>query len=144
MHFLKLNNLSNSIASLLLLLALLTLVPNPSFSPIDSPSTESNLNESGERIFPGLPNTSDGLSELEQKEEQAQNEKALLQQQQNWSTYEDPLLGIQFEYPSWWEKTQREDLVKFYLLPDRDDLMYYEIFANVHYFLPPLPAEMNT
>lgn len=65
-------------------------------------------------------------------------------QQQNWSTYEDPLIGIQFEYPSWWNATQEEDLVKFYMLADPDDLMYYEVFTNVHYFLPPLPQEMNT
>jgi hypothetical protein len=69
--------ISNAVASLLLLLPLLTLVPNPSFSPVDSPSTEPNLNESGERIFPGLPNTSGGSSGLEQREEQSQNEKAL-------------------------------------------------------------------
>jgi hypothetical protein len=65
-----------------------------------------------------------------------------MQEQQNWSTYEDALIGIQFEYPSWWKETQREDLVKFYLLTNPDDLMYYEIFTNVHYYLPPLPEEM--
>lgn len=53
-------------------------------------------------------------------------------------------MGIQFEYPSWWDKTQKEDLIKFYLLGDRSELMYYEIFATVHYFLPPLSEEMNT
>jgi hypothetical protein len=52
---------------------------------------------------------SDILSKLKHKQEQEQKEKALLQQQQNWSTYEDPLLGIQFDYSSWWDKTQKED-----------------------------------
>ena len=88
------------------------------------------------------------MEDKKQKEEQAQNEKALLQQQQqNWSTYEDPILGIQFEHPSWWAQRPGEDLIKFYHLPDPDNefwMLNYEVFTNVHYFLPPLSEEMNT
>src|SRR5215207_6098030 len=144
--------ISNSATSLLLLLPLLTLVPNPSFSPIDSPSTESNLNESGsslrEPIFPGLSDTSDNmtdsnslslgdenerLAQLQRQGEQEQRERILQQQRQgNWTTYEDPILGIQFEHPSWWEKRQEENLIKFYPL-GTGRYGNYEVFANVHF-----------
>jgi hypothetical protein len=83
---------SNSALSLLLLLPLLTLVPNPSFRQVTSDGLpfESGFNESG-------------LSDLEQQEQEEQMERTLQQQQQNWSTYQDPIAGIQFEHPSWWD-----------------------------------------
>jgi hypothetical protein len=79
--------ISKPAGSLLILLPLLTLVLNPSFSiakgaTFGSLDSESILNNS---------DTSDILSTLEQKEEQ------------NWSTYEDPIMEIQFRYPTWWE-----------------------------------------
>jgi len=46
-------------------------------------------------------------------------------------------LGTQFEYPSWWENIQGEDSIGFYDRPIGK-------IANVQYFLPPLPEEMNT
>jgi hypothetical protein len=81
---------------------------------------------------------------MEQRKQQELANRTLMQGQQEWSTYEDPLIGVQFEHPSWWKATQEEDMVKFYMLTNPDDLMYYEVFTNVHYFLPPLPEEMNT
>jgi hypothetical protein len=131
---------SNSALSLLLLLPLLTLVPNPSFSQVTSDGLpfESGFNES---------DISTGLSDVEQQEQEEQKERALQQQQQNWSTYEDPIAGIQFEHPSWWEKTEKENLIKFYPLPHYTTIREsgnFEVFVNVHSFLPPLEEEMNT
>jgi PsbP len=114
--------ISNAIASLLLLLPLLTLVPNPSFSQV----TFDNLTAES------------GLTELDRQKVQEQQEKALLRQQQNWSTYEDPILGMQFEYPSWWDKIDptTKNSIEFYDNPSTH--------ASMKYFLPPLPEEMNT
>jgi hypothetical protein len=60
------------------------------------------------------------------------------------TTYEDPIMGLQLEYPSSWKIEQKHDLIKFYLLNDTNDLMYYEIFATIHFFQPSLGEEMNT
>lgn len=38
-------------------------------------------------------------------------------------------------------------MIKFYHLPDPNNefrMLNYDVFTNVHYFLPPLPEEMNT
>ena len=53
-------------------------------------------------------------SPLTQSEEQEQRERAILLQQQNWSSYEDPILGISIDYPAWYEVQERENNVKFY------------------------------
>lgn len=79
-----------------------------------------------------------GLTEEDrQKFIQEQKENTLLKQQQNWSTYEDPIQGIQFEYPSWWENIPEENSIGFYDKPIGK-------IASVNSFLPPLPEEMNT
>ena len=68
---------SKSTGSLLVLLPLLTLVPNPSFSPVtsDSPTSESKVTKDFSNI----------------------------QTQTTTSTYENPAVGLKFEYPSEWD-----------------------------------------
>lgn len=90
--------------------------------------------------------------EKQQQELQARRERALLQQQQNYSSYEDPILGIRFEYPSWWEISQVKNLIRFELIGDPKDPMYYNTtktldrytIASILYVLPSLLKEMNT
>lgn len=75
---------------------------------------------------------------LQQQGQQGQQEKELLRQQQNWSTHDDPILGIRFDYPSWWDKID---------LTTRNTIEFYDnpyMHASLKYFLPPLPEEMNT
>jgi hypothetical protein len=127
---------------LLLLLPLLTFVPNFGFS-----IHESNLASDSNTFDTPDTNISNTLTEIEQRNQQERVNRFLVQGQQNWSTYEDPILGIQFEHPSWWRERPGEDLIKFYHLPDPDNelrMLNYDVFTNVHYFLPPLSEEMNT
>ena len=125
----------NTVASLLLLLPLSSLIPNPSFS-----IHESTLNASDS----GDLSLEEQITQSQKQGEQEQKERILQQQQQqNWSTYEDPILGIQFEHPAWWEKRQTEDSIKFYPL-GTGRYGNYEVFANILVFLPPLDPEMNT
>jgi hypothetical protein len=69
---------------------------------------------------------------------------------QGWSTYEDPILGIQFEHPSQWYEEQRENTIKYNFIGDslnRTEEVrpgIFENFATVSYLLPPLPEGMNT
>jgi hypothetical protein len=51
---------------------------------------------------------------LTQGEEQEQRERAILLQQQNWTSYEDPILAISIDYPAWYDVQERENNVKFY------------------------------
>jgi hypothetical protein len=69
----------------LLLLSLITL-PNLGFS-----IHESSFNTSNSSSIIGLPDTdvSDTLAEMRQKEQQELSNRTLLQQQQNWSAYND-------------------------------------------------------
>lgn len=119
------------------------------------PDTSGNMTNSG-----GLPSeTLERLAQLEQivnetqqQELQAQKARVLLQQQQNYSTYEDPILGIRFEYSSWWDIIENKNLIRFDLIGDPTDPMYYNTtktldrytIANIAYFLPSLLKEMNT
>lgn len=67
----------------------------------------------------GSTNSSEILGAIEQRNQQELANRTPTQGQQNWSTYEDPILGIQFQHPSWWRQTiPGEDLIKFYHLPD--------------------------
>jgi hypothetical protein len=71
-------------------------------------------------------------------EKQEQQKRAILRQQQNWSTQDDPILGIQFNHPSWWDKID---------LTSKNSIEFYDnpsTHASVNYILPPLPEEMNT
>jgi hypothetical protein len=77
-------------------------------------------------------------------------QSAIAQGAQNWTTYEDPILGIQFEHPSQWYEEQRENTIRYNFLGDplnRTEEVRPGIFVNfaaVNYFLPPLPEGMNT
>jgi hypothetical protein len=161
---------SNSTGSLLVLLPLLTFapslfpnIPNISDNMTNSSGLSSEQLERMEQLEQLVEETQQREEQREeeerqreeqarQKEEQERKERALLRQQQNYSTYEDPILGIQFEYPAWWEIRQDKDMISFDIIGDPTDPMYYNTtktlarynIANIQYFLPSLLKEMNT
>jgi hypothetical protein len=70
------------------------------------------------------------------------SQTAIGQAGQNWTSYKDPILGIQFEYPSSWYMDEDRGLT---LYPYGDpagqtEVKYIANFANVSYFLPPVPG----
>jgi hypothetical protein len=77
---------------------------------------------------------------LTQSEEQEQRERAILLQQQNWSSYEDPILGISIDYPAWYEVEERENHVKFYSFGSNQDA---DTFMGL-IVLEPLPENIDT
>jgi hypothetical protein len=95
--------ISNPAALLLLLLPLLTLVPNPNFSPVtfDSPTSESNITEDFSNI----------------------------QIQTTTSTYENPAVGLKFEYPTEWDL--RENPIGLTMTPDEGSVFSFEIVSLV-------------
>jgi hypothetical protein len=77
---------------------------------------------------------------MQQQEEQEQRQKQILIQQQNWSSYEDPILGL-IDYPAWYEVQERSDSVKFY--PFGATLEGIDTFMGL-FVVDPLPENIDT